>query len=80
MFLTKLQFLNTDFDDSFCPSSSPIDVHFLVLVQLRIVKEVFELFDTDGQNELDEVELASALYALGFSQEHYLEVTLTMRV
>ncbi len=51
-----------------------IDFNSLVLVQLNIVKEVFELFDTDGQNELDEDELASAVFALGFSQENHHEV------
>jgi Ca2+-binding EF-hand superfamily protein len=52
-----------------------VEYNSLLIVQLRIVKEVFELFDTDGQNELDEEELASALYALGFSQEGHFEVT-----
>ncbi len=46
-------------------------------MQLKLVKEVFELFDTDGQNELDEDELALAVYALGFSQEDYSEVPFT---
>jgi Ca2+-binding EF-hand superfamily protein len=43
-------------------------------VQKKLVKDVFELFDTDGQNELDDEELASAIYALGFSQEGHIEV------
>ena len=44
-------------------------------MQLGLVNEVFELFDTDGQHELDEDELASAVYALGFSQEDYTVVS-----
>jgi hypothetical protein len=43
-----------------------------MILQERRVKEVFELFDTDGQIELDEDELASAVYALGFSQRAIL--------
>ena len=52
-----------------------LNTNSLLIVQLRIAEDVFELFDTDGQNELDEEELASALYALGFSQEGHFEVT-----
>ncbi len=52
-----------------------VEYNSLLIVQLRIVEDVFELFDTDGQHELDEEELASALYALGFSQEGHFEVT-----
>jgi Ca2+-binding EF-hand superfamily protein len=43
-------------------------------VQLDMIEEVFNLFDTDGQQQLDEEELASAIFALGFSQNGHLEV------
>jgi Ca2+-binding EF-hand superfamily protein len=32
------------------------------------IKEIFELFDTDGCGELDETEARSAMLALGFQQ------------
>jgi hypothetical protein len=43
-------------------------------VQLYMIEEVFNLFDTDGQQQLDEDELASAIFALGFSQNGHFEV------
>jgi hypothetical protein len=39
-----------------------------------MIEEVFNLFDTDGQQQLDEEELASAIFALGLSQNGHLEV------
>ncbi len=42
--------------------------------QLGMIEEVFNLFDTDGQQQLDEEELASAIFALGFSQKGHVEV------
>jgi hypothetical protein len=42
--------------------------------QLETIKEVFELFDTDGQHQLDEEELACAIYTLGFSQKGHVQV------
>jgi hypothetical protein len=39
-----------------------------------MIKEVFDLFDTDGQQQLDEEELAHAIYALGFSQHGHVQV------
>jgi hypothetical protein len=39
-----------------------------------MIKEVFELFDTDGQQQLDEEELACAIYTLGFSQNGHIQV------
>jgi hypothetical protein len=42
--------------------------------QLAMIKEVFELFDTDGQHQLDEEELALAIYTLGFSQNRHFQV------
>jgi hypothetical protein len=44
--------------------------------QLAMIKEVFELFDTDGQHQLDEEELALAIFTLGFSQHHHVQVGL----
>ncbi len=42
--------------------------------QKDVIEEVFKLFDTDGQHQLDEGELASAIYALGFSQNDHVKV------
>lgn len=42
--------------------------------QVATIKEVFELFDTDGQHQLDEEELACAIYTLGFSQNGHVQV------
>jgi hypothetical protein len=42
--------------------------------QLMLIREVFELFDTDGEQQLDEEELASAIFAMGFSQHGHAEV------
>ncbi len=39
-----------------------------------MIKEIFNLFDTDGQQQLDEEELASAIFAMGFSQNDHLQV------
>ncbi len=48
--------------------------------QLDLIEEVFNLFDTDGQQQLDEEELASAIFALGISQnDHSKVVDLTSR-
>ena len=41
---------------------------------MAMIKEVFELFDTDGQQQLDEEELACAIYTLGFSQNGHVQV------
>ena len=43
-------------------------------VQLTLIREVFELFDTDGEQQLDEAELASAIFAMGFCQHGHAEV------
>ncbi len=43
--------------------------------QKDMIVEVFNLFDTDGQQQLDEDELASAIFALGFSQNDHVQVT-----
>ena len=40
-----------------------------------MIKEVFELFDTDGEQQLDEEELALAIYTLGFSQSGHFQVS-----
>ncbi len=32
-----------------------------------MMTEVFNLFDTDGEQQLDEEELAAAVFAMGFS-------------
>ena len=45
-------------------------------MQMDMIEEIFNLFDTDGQKQLDEEELASAIFALGFSQHGHLEVLL----
>jgi hypothetical protein len=44
-------------------------------MQLDMIEEVFNLFDTDGQQQLDEEELAAAIFALGFSQTGHFEVS-----
>ncbi len=41
-----------------------------------MIEEVFDLFDTDGQQQLDEHELACAICAMGFCQTGYVEVLL----
>ena len=43
-------------------------------MQLTLIREVFELFDTDGEQQLDEAELASAIFAMGFCQHGHAEV------
>jgi hypothetical protein len=45
-----------------------------MLAQEDMIREVFDLFDTDGQQQLDEEELASAIFALGFSQNDHVQV------
>ena len=42
--------------------------------QMELIEEIFNLFDTDGQQQLDEEELASAIFALGFSQHGHVQV------
>ncbi len=42
--------------------------------QLALIQEVFELFDTNGEGQLDEEELGSAMFALGFCQRGRAEV------
>jgi hypothetical protein len=39
-----------------------------------MIKDVFELFDTDGDQQLDEDELARAIHTLGFSQNGHVQV------
>eukprot|EP00291_Cryptomonas_curvata_P024939 CAMPEP_0172173548 /NCGR_PEP_ID=MMETSP1050-20130122/13127_1 /TAXON_ID=233186 /ORGANISM="Cryptomonas curvata, Strain CCAP979/52" /LENGTH=407 /DNA_ID=CAMNT_0012845339 /DNA_START=2406 /DNA_END=3629 /DNA_ORIENTATION=- len=46
--------------------------------QLEMIREVFDLFDTDGQQQLDEEELACALSAMGFSQTGHVEMAKRM--
>jgi Ca2+-binding EF-hand superfamily protein len=46
-----------------------------IMRQLAMIKEVFELFDTDGEQQLDEEELALAIYTLGFSQTNHVQVS-----
>ncbi len=46
--------------------------------QLVLIREVFELFDTDGEQQLDEEELASAIFAMGFSQHSHAEVCIAL--
>ncbi len=43
-----------------------------------MIEEVFNLFDTDGQQQLDEDELASAIFALGFSQNDHVKVEMLL--
>ncbi len=47
---------------------------FLCDKQVDLIEEIFNLFDTDGQQQLDEEELASAIFALGFSQQGHVQV------
>jgi hypothetical protein len=56
-----------------CKSRLP-DVNTNHRGQLAMIKEVFDLFDTDGQHQLDEEELALAIYTLGFSQNRHVQV------
>jgi Ca2+-binding EF-hand superfamily protein len=39
-----------------------------------MIREVFDLFDTDGEGQLDEAELASAIFAMGFSSHNHEEL------
>jgi Ca2+-binding EF-hand superfamily protein len=39
--------------------------------QLGLIKEVFDLFDTEGLGRLNEAEFASAIRAMGFSSHHH---------
>jgi hypothetical protein len=39
-----------------------------------MIEEVFNLFDTDGMQQLDEEELACAICAMGFCQTDYAQV------
>jgi hypothetical protein len=41
--------------------------------QMELIEEIFNLFDTDGQKQLDEEELASAIFAMGFSQHGHVQ-------
>lgn len=47
------------------PSASVKLKHQLSDAQRRFIEEAFELFDTDGEDSLDENELAAALFVLG---------------
>ena len=42
--------------------------------QNNMIREVFNLFDTDGEGQLDEVELASAIFTMGFSSQNTEEM------
>ncbi len=64
---------NRIWNDGPCESRSP-DVNTSHRGQLAMIKEVFDLFDTDGQHQLDEEELALAIYTLGFSQNRHVQV------
>ncbi len=39
-----------------------------------MIEEIFNLFDTDGEQQLDEEELAAAVFAMGFSQHDHVQV------
>ena len=39
--------------------------------QKTMIQEVFHLFDTDGQGQLEEKELAGAIFAMGFSTNNH---------
>jgi hypothetical protein len=39
-----------------------------------MIEEIFNLFDTDGEQQLDEDELAAAIFAMGFSQCDHVQV------
>ncbi len=43
--------------------------------QMDMIRDVFNLFDTDGQQQLDEEELAAAIFAMGFSQHDHVQVS-----
>jgi centrin-1 len=42
--------------------------------QQGLIKEVFNLFDTEGTGQLNESEFASAISAMGFSSRHHLRM------
>ncbi len=49
--------------------------YWLCLVeQANMIEEIFNLFDTDGEQQLDEDELAAAIFAMGFSQCDHVQV------
>ena len=52
---------------------SPGKTRFIELSQQQtdMIREVFELFDTDGEGKLQEDELASALFAMGISTRNH---------
>ena len=67
-------------DDSFAlsPHSSsqnletpPVSLVELSVEQKTMIQEVFHLFDTDGQGQLEEKELAGAIFAMGFSTNNH---------
>ena len=39
--------------------------------QQKMIRDLFELFDTDGEQRLDEGELAAAIFAMGFSSQNH---------
>ncbi len=39
-----------------------------------MIETIFNLFDTDGEQQLDEEELAAAIFAMGFSQHDHVQV------
>ena len=46
--------------------------------QALMLKEVFQLFDTDGKGQLGEKELASAIFAMGFSTQQHHKMAKTL--
>ena len=46
----------------------------LSLEQTKMMRDVFNLFDTDGMGSLEEGELATAIFAMGFSTSNHREM------
>ena len=51
--------------------ASPVSMVELSVEQKAMIQDVFHLFDTAGQGQLDEKELAGAIFAMGFSTNNH---------
>ena len=54
--------------------NQPLSALDLSPEQNIMIREVFNLFDTDGEGQLDEAELASAIFTMGFSSHNHVEM------
>ena len=64
---------NASRQGSFFDSSVPTaaEQHKLSIEQEEMIKKAFQLFDSDGGGQMEEQELAGALFAMGFSTIHH---------